>query len=110
MSGETLQKKRKALKYFTKKLLQSKVGKDIERIVLFGSLAHGRTDKYSDLDVAVFAKRPKRVENFIDELTYDILVEQGEDIDAQIYSLTDLQNPRSYFAWQIVNKGEPIYS
>lgn len=103
------QKKQKALQFFTQKVLNTQAGKDVARIILFGSLAQGKIDQHSDIDVAIFAKRPEKIEGLVDEITYEILLNHGEDIDPLIYPLSDFKKPRSYFTWQIVNQGQSVY-
>lgn len=42
-------KKQKALDFFLREILGSPAGKQVEKILLFGSLAWGKPDKESDI-------------------------------------------------------------
>jgi uncharacterized protein len=110
MKKKTLQKKQKALDYFTKKLLSSSVGKDITRIILFGSLARQEIDEDSDVDLMIFAKKAKKVGDLASNLSYDVLMEVGESIEPHVYSTSNYQAPQSYFVYHAIESGKDIYS
>ena len=109
MSRKVLQKKQKVAEYFTQRLLKSKAGKDVTGVILFGSVVKGEADSFSDIDLMIFAKKPKRVAKLADELSYDILLEQGEPIEPHVYPASDRTAPRSYFVKLATKTGQPIY-
>lgn len=81
-------KKKKTLDFFVKNLLKSPTGKDISHIVLFDSVAKGEADEGSDIDLAIFTRKPKLVEDQVSDLSYDILLDRGEAIEPHIYSVS----------------------
>ena len=109
MSRNVLQKKQAAVKYFTQKLLQSKAGKDIARIILFGSLAKGDVDDYSDIDVLIFGKNPNRIEDAVWEACLSSYEQYEESIEPLVYPARKLKNPDSYFLYQSIKTGKQLY-
>lgn len=106
---EILQKKEKAAAYFTQKLLQSKAGKDIARIILFGSVARGEADDYSDIDVLVFGKDIDRIENEVWEACLASYERFEEGVEPLVYPAGKLKNPDSYFLYQSIKTGRQLY-
>lgn len=106
------EKKLKTLKYFTKQLLTSKIKKEISKMILFGSLAEGKARKQSDIDVLIFTrKKPlKKVEDIIDESSFDATVQYGESVEPLIYSLQEYNHPKSAFLIKTIKSGKEIFS
>lgn len=106
---EILQKKEKAAAYFTQKLLQSKAGKDIARVVLFGSVAEGEADDYSDIDILVFGRNINRTENEVWEAALSSYEKFEEGVEPLVYPVRKLKNPDSYFLYQSIKTGRQLY-
>jgi len=107
---QQLRNMQRSLKYFTRSITQSPLKKDIFKIILYGSLVDKDIHAGSDIDVAVIAKHPKRIENKIDELSYDALLEYGELIEPIIYSTAQYKKLRSPFLMKILQEGKEIYA
>lgn len=104
-----LEKKQRTLEYFTQKLLSSKAGKNVARIILFGSLAKGEADESSDIDLMIFAREPKKVEDVASDLSYEILLKKGEPVEPHVYPDSDYKTPKTYFVKLAVETGQLIY-
>lgn len=106
---EILRKKQDAANYFTQKLLQSPVGKDVARIILFGSVAHGEMDDYSDIDILIFGKNISRVEDEVWEASLSSYEKFEEGVEPLVYPASKLENPDSYFLYQSLKSGKQLY-
>jgi predicted nucleotidyltransferase len=78
-SGKIGRLREKALEVFLEKL-QTQEGKNLLRVVLFGSVARGDSELDSDIDVFVLVERGARRElkERIVDLAMDINLEEGE--------------------------------
>lgn len=81
-----------------------------EKIILFGSVAHGTMGPYSDIDLAIVKEtslsHTKRVQQVIDLLDYDT------DIDFVIYTPAEFAKVSKEFGFireEIVKKGKVLY-
>lgn len=98
-----------ALRYFLQSIDKSPIKKDILKIILYGSLQNKNIHPGSDIDLAVIAKNPKKIEDRVDDLSYEAVLKYGELIEPIIYSAEQYQNPKSPFLMQIVRQGKKIY-
>lgn len=103
-------KKKKALNLFVKKLLKSPAGKDIDRIILFGSLAWGIPRSESDVDIVILGKKPRRLEKDALDLSYDVLLDQGELIEPLVYPPQEYHRPKSAIVMKAILDGQEIYT
>lgn len=110
-SQEIKNKKEKALSFFVNRLVAEK-GRNIEKIMLFGSVAWGKPDKYSDIDLLIFSRAPEEIEDRVDELSFETMMRFGESIEPIIYQASQLTRPQSYLPWLVTQKqtGREIYS
>lgn len=105
---EIYQRKQKALKLFIKRLNNIEVAHLIRHIVLFGSMAWGRPNQNSDVDLAIFADDPDQIAPIVDNLTFKVMLETGEMIEPIIYRTNVYDHPSSYLTWLIREKGQPL--
>ncbi len=80
---------------------------NVEKIILFGSLARGDADKYSDIDIVVIQKTDKR---FIDRLLE--FVNLPVSCDILVYTPEEFQNmleQGNYFIKKVVSEGKILY-
>lgn len=110
MNPKILEKKQKALDHFTKNLLESEAGKSVGRIILFGSVVEGEADKYSDIDLMIFADKKAAVEDTSSRLGYDVLMDHGELVEPHVYPIKEYSDPQSYFVYRAVEVGRDLYS
>ena len=103
-------KKQKALNFFLKQLLNSSAGKEVEKIFLFGSLAWGKPDKESDIDILVFSRKRRPVERVIDELTLDASLKYGESIEPLIYPSIKAKTYQSPLVLKVIKYGKELYT
>ena len=101
--------KQQALDFFVGELLKGSKAKDVEKIVLYGSLAWGKPSKESDIDVAIFSRAPKKLEKVVDKVSFETMMKFGESVEPVLYSKRDLSSPRSYLSWLVLQKGEPVF-
>ena len=84
---------------------------EIESIVLFGSLASGKFNEESDIDICVLFKRntPKMLENTI----FDYFLSLGKDLNRSIqcvfFFLEDINNWDTIFIENILAEGQLLY-
>lgn len=105
-----LRKKQDAADYFTQKLLQSRAGKDVARIILFGSVARGEADDYSDIDILLFSQYPKKIRKGLWEVLVDAYEKYEESIEPMIYPLKKYLKPDSNFLYQSIKNGRLLYA
>lgn len=67
---------------FAKKIMNE----HIKEVVLFGSVARGEDNEYSDIDILIIADDMMTVEDDIGEVVMDIILEKKEHISAHIIS------------------------
>lgn len=101
-------KKEKALRFFSKKLLRN-LKKEIKAVYLFGSLAHGKPEKESDIDVLVFSDNPKKTSSLAWDISLQAYEKFGESIESMVYSSKKYKQPNSYFLYQITTSGRKVY-
>ncbi len=84
-------KKDRVLDSFTK-TLKKKYGKNIKKIILFGSRARGDNNKYSDYDLLViYRKKVPGMERYIEELENNILINEYDFFSTYIISESEFQ-------------------
>lgn len=106
-----LKKKKEAINEFLRALSDNPFKKDIFKIILFGSMVYGDWNKDSDIDILLFSKKKNRkMESFLSDAAYDILLKRGELIEPLIYSLKDYKSPRSSFLIEAIKDGKELYS
>lgn len=99
-----------SLEHFTQAVKHSPFKKDILKIIVYGSMVDKNINSGSDIDVAIVAKHPNKVEDKIDDITYNILLRYGELIEPIIYSALQYKNPRSPFLRKILQEGKEVYA
>ncbi|MDZ7261867.1 MAG: nucleotidyltransferase domain-containing protein [candidate division KSB1 bacterium] len=105
------EKKFAALEAFKSQLLKSEVADKIAKLILHGSLVHGTASRDSDIDVLVIAfDHWKDIQTICSDLSFEIMLDSNEKIEAFVYSYFDYQYPRSYFLYLAKQKGKEIYS
>jgi len=103
-----LKKKQAALKFFAQNLSQN-LKREIKAVYLFGSLAHGKIEKDSDIDVLVFSDNPRKTSSFVWKTSLAVYEKFGESIEPLVYPSKKYENPNSYFLYQIINQGKRLY-
>ncbi|WP_422445322.1 nucleotidyltransferase domain-containing protein [Thermoanaerobacterium sp. DL9XJH110] len=80
------------------------------KIILFGSLATGKTDEYSDIDLVVIKNTTK---NFYDRLEETVdLLQENVDTDIIIYTpeeAKELEESDMFFREEVIKKGRVLY-
>lgn len=110
-SSELIDKKRKALEYFSSHLLSSPGGKHVGKIILFGSLVNNEIRAESDVDVLILAlNNLNEVEDAAAEASLDTGLEIGESVEPLVYCVDEWRYPSSYFLYSITCNGKEIYS
>lgn len=106
MENKTSKKRKIALLDFKKKITKG-LGGEILTLKLFGSQARGDFKKNSDIDVLIVLKSVSRKkEDFIIDLTTQILFKYGVNISPHIYSQKEYSylNKLPSVFMQILNK------
>ncbi|MCL2687758.1 MAG: nucleotidyltransferase domain-containing protein [Methanobrevibacter sp.] len=82
---------------------------EIRKIILFGSVARGDDDKYSDIDILILTNK-KSDKNLISDDIYgkvmDILIKTGEYISVKIKTITHYKKYKDFsFFSNVDNEG-----
>lgn len=101
---------RAALSAFTERLVSSPLGKQVMKIVLFGSHAKGTARQYSDLDVLIVANNGQELSDLIADLAFEIQMEYQVGLEPITISLDDLFPVRSYFVFNALRHGREVYA
>jgi predicted nucleotidyltransferase len=110
-SSQIIAKKRKALNSFSRNLLSSQEGKNVGKIILFGSLVRGDVRDGSDVDVLILASgNLNEEENAAADAAFEAGLEFGESVEPLVYCLDEARYPSSFFLYNVSRKGEEIYS
>lgn len=103
-------RKEEALQRFVFKLLASKVGGSIARLLLFGSVAKGEAREGSDIDILVIATEAmEEVSRACAEAAFEVAVETGESIEPLVRCVDQARHPQSYFLYWTLHSGQEVY-
>jgi len=106
-----LARKRYALEAFKKQLLQTRTKDKIAKLILHGSVAHGKANAESDIDVLVVAFDDRGdLQELCSNTAYDVLLRLGERIEPLVFSYFDYKFPTSLFLYEARRFGKEIYS
>ncbi|MCL2116461.1 MAG: nucleotidyltransferase domain-containing protein [Methanobrevibacter sp.] len=64
---------------------------EIEKIILFGSVARNEDKKESNIDILIIAMNKDKIENQIYDKAFDVFLKENEDISVKIFSLKDYE-------------------
>ncbi len=96
-------KKLEIAKEFAKSL------KDVERIILYGSVARGEDKEESDVDILVISRDKRKTKDKVIERAMDILLDKGTYISVKVISLREFEDLKdTHFISQITKEGVVI--
>jgi uncharacterized protein (UPF0332 family)/predicted nucleotidyltransferase len=99
------------LKQFAEKLIQGPMGRQVAKIILFGSLAKGEARPESDIDVLVLSfDGQEAVRDACAETAFEVAVETGEGIEVLVYPLAEYFTPQTYFTYRTMRYGKEVFS
>ncbi len=103
------QKRKKNLEEELQRLIPQIIKLDVEKIILFGSLASGNIHKSSDIDIIVVKKTEKRFFDRLEEFYKHLKPRYGMDI--LIYSVEEFEEMKNsnQFIKSALKKGRIIY-
>ena len=98
---ELHRRKLDVLAKFVRALLVTPEGKNIAKIILYGSVARGEAEEDSDIDVLVFAlgKLPI-LEEDARSLAWDVSLAESEYISTMVYPLSTVYHPHDFFSYR----------
>jgi predicted nucleotidyltransferase len=102
-------KKKQAVDYLLEKISQSSVAPLVKNVIVYGSVARGEDTKESDVDLLIFAKPNKQVDEVINKSATEALLRFDVLIEAFIRPPEDLVSPSSYFVARALQSGKQIY-
>ncbi|MCU0918374.1 MAG: nucleotidyltransferase domain-containing protein [Planctomycetes bacterium] len=88
--------------------LRERYGDGIKRVILYGSHARSEATQDSDVDVLGLVDRsldPREVEDSLDNLLYDIIVDEGELVSVMAISEERFENYNSPFMLNVREEG-----
>ena len=80
--------------------------KDINLIILFGSVARGEDTEESDIDILIVSPIPREIRKRINEKIVDIIVDKEEVISAHLMTDEHFNKTKEYpFLTNVLNEG-----
>ena len=108
---ELHQRKMDALAKFVDVLLSSPEGKDIAKVILFGSVARGDEIEDSDIDVLVFTLgNESSLEKTALSLAWEITVLEHNYISPMVYPLSDFYYPLDFFIPSALHSSKEVFT
>jgi len=107
MKDMQIQKKyQEAVKEFVRRA-KEKYEDKIDSIILFGSVARGEAKEDSDIDVLIVVKKEDfRLRRVLIGITFDILLETGNDISVKVLSKNEFEGRGNFsFLRNIISEG-----
>jgi predicted nucleotidyltransferase len=95
---------------FKEFLLNSFKEGTIAKIIIFGSHTKGEATPYSDIDILVVISDGFKVEKNLLDRVYEFMVEHNVPIEVVTASVTELLLSPDYFLYNVIRKGEEVYS
>lgn len=77
---------------FAKKIMNE----HIKQIVLFGSVARGEDNEYSDIDILILTDNEQLIEDEISDEVMDILLYKEENVSAHIMDINHYQKTKNF--------------
>ncbi|RMF37227.1 MAG: HEPN domain-containing protein [Chloroflexi bacterium] len=109
VEAAVLERKKRAIERFLAALLNSDLGDQVARVVLFGSLAEGRARPESDVDLLIFGTgRLAELSEAAADAAFEAALETGESVEPLVYC-TDVMHYPHYFAAQALRDGQELY-
>ena len=113
MVNQASEKYRKVAEECANRLV-TKLGDEVEAIVLYGSVARGTAREESDIDLLVVVWEPDRVRKAVQGVCYDYDFERGFDVmtsvmDCDSYHLKLLVRVRSPFLSNVLRDGVVLH-
>ncbi|MBI2976453.1 MAG: HEPN domain-containing protein [Chloroflexi bacterium] len=108
---ELHRRKLEVLAKFVRALLASPEGKNVAKIILYGSVARSEAEEDSDIDVLVFAlgKLPI-LEEDARLLAWDVSLAESEYISTMVYPLNTVYHPHDFFFLSAFHSGKEVYA
>lgn len=102
---------KKTIKEFTEEVLKE-LKRDIDALVLYGSVAKGEVHEESDIDILVISKKGGTIEDKVLDISYSIDLKNGT-VTSHVYYTPEefnrLVNLGSPFAEDILTHGKVLY-
>jgi uncharacterized protein (UPF0332 family)/predicted nucleotidyltransferase len=106
---QTLHHKQAAMRTFVDRLLRSPVGRNIIKVVHYGSTTRDDWHEESDIDLLIIATGDlKIVETTCSDLSFDVMLDKGELIQPMVYCPDASRHPH-YFLTRAQRSGKEIY-
>lgn len=106
-----LERKYQALDDFISRAKRSAVGRDIAKLILYGSVLRGEATPESDIDLLVIATGDVRaIRRALSDIAFDVMLDRGELVSPMVYCLDALRYPPSYFAYRAIQQGKEVHT
>lgn len=87
----------------------AKTLKDVEKVILYGSVARGEEKEESDVDILILSRDKLKTKDKVIERAMDILLDTGTYISVKVISPSEFERLRNtHFISQIEKEGEEI--
>jgi predicted nucleotidyltransferase len=92
------------------RLLSGPHGRDVLKIVIFGSYAKGTAHHHSDLDILLVLNRVEQIADFLAELSIDFHAAYRVGLEPVIATVDELFPITSYFLRNVLSYGKEVYA
>lgn len=111
MSQVDVAPKLQAAQDFVVRLLEAPAGRNVARVLLFGSVARGEGDARSDVDLLVFAHGDlEAVSEVCADVAFELGLETGESLEPLVLPVGEMWVPGSYFVHLALKEGKELYA
>ena len=76
----------------------------IKQIIVFGSVARGDDTKNSDIDILILTNDENKIEDYIFDITFEILIEKNEYISPKIIHIEHYEKYKDTSFYNNVDK------
>ncbi len=106
-----LELKKDAAKNFTQMLIASEIGKEVIKVVLFGSVVRGEAKEESDIDLLVIASGSlDKVRDTCAEASFQTWLRFQQAVEPLVYCIDSLRFGNSGFLEQVFQRGQEVFS
>ncbi|MCS7181044.1 MAG: nucleotidyltransferase domain-containing protein [bacterium] len=103
------EKRKKLLEEELKKILPYVIKGDVEKVILFGSLAKEKVNKKSDLDLIIIKKTKKKYMDRLDEIYSSIKSSIAVDLFVYTPSEFEEMSKKNIFIKSVLKYGKILY-
>ncbi|MBI5286025.1 MAG: HEPN domain-containing protein [Deltaproteobacteria bacterium] len=101
---------KKAIDSFSEGLIKGPAGKDVLKIILFGSYVKGTAGRDSDIDLLIVTGNGEKVSQALADVTLEVQTRFRLGIEPVIVPVDDIFPVTSYFIYNVLRYGQEVFS